>query len=264
MNFTQVLQSICTTDHHTHQVQVSADWSQGRTLFGGLQTAIALHALQQMMPPDAPLRTLQVIFVAPLPPDAPITVKTAKLREGRSAIHGEARLHNAEGDVACVVVAVFGRARPSKLRFATVMSAADSQNTIETPFVPKLMPTFLQHFRTCWEKGCLPYSGAAEPISRVWMAHRDTNPLSLAHMVALADVIPTPAMSTLKTRANASSLTWSLDVLDIDVDFAPDALWRMDAVATDAADGYISQTATLFNPAGRAAAHARQTAVVFG
>ena len=35
------------------------------------------------------------------------------------------------------------------------------------------------------------------------------------------------------------------------------------AEATDAADGYISQSATLYNPAGRAAAHARQTVTVF-
>jgi len=263
MNFTETLSSVPTDRPTSAAFKIGADWTQGRTLFGGLQTAITVGRLEQMMPPDAALRTVQVTFIAPLPADEAITLQAVQLRQGRSAIHGEARLLTAAGETACLVVAVFGRPRASQLRFATVMPAADDLDAIEAPFVPSLMPHFLQHFRTRWAPGCLPSSGAARPISRVWVAHRDPNPLTISHLVALADVIPTPAISTLKSPAMASSLTWSLDVLDGDLNFAPDALWRIDAEATDAADGYISQTATLFNPAGRAAAHARQTVTVF-
>lgn len=263
MNLTETLNSIRKTDNGHHQTQIGQDWTQGRTLFGGLQTALATHALQQKVPDDAPLRALQVTFVAPLPADEPITLTTGLLREGRSALHGEGRLLTASGETACVVMAVFGRPRSSVLRFASAAPEVDEKETLDVPYLPKRMPSFLQHFNTRWARDCLPYSGAAAPVTRVWMAHRDPNPLTISHLVALADVIPTPAMSTLKAPAMASSMTWSLDVLDASLDFAPDALWRIDAVATDAADGYISQTATLFNPAGRAAAHARQTVTVF-
>lgn len=263
MNFTDLLARCAADGAASRALTVGSDWAQGRTLFGGAQTAIAVHRLSQLMPDDATLRTVQVTFIAPLAPDTPIRVEASKLREGRSAIHGEARLLDATGNTACVVLAVFGRPRASGLRFATAMPPATDEDALETPFVPELMPSFLQHFSTRWAPGCLPYSGAAKPVTRVWMAHRDPNPLTICHLIALADLIPTPALSTMKRPAMASSLTWSLDLLACNVAFAPTALWRVDAEVTDAADGYISQTATLFNPAGRAAAHARQTVTVF-
>ena len=42
-----------------------ADWAQGRTMFGGLQAALATAVAQEVAGPDRPLRTLDVGFVAP-------------------------------------------------------------------------------------------------------------------------------------------------------------------------------------------------------
>ena len=263
MTFTDTLDSLPADASTPAAFRIGADWAQGRTVFGGLQTALAVRGLMGLMPDDAPLRALQVTFIAPLPVGETLTLEATVLRQGRSATHGEARLRTAGGESACLAVGVFGRPRASQLQWATSMPAADDHDAIEPPFVPGVSPGFVQHFRTRWAAGCLPFSGAVRPVSRVWVAHRDPGPLTICHLVALADVIPTPALSTLTTQAMASSLTWSLDVLDSDVTFAPDALWRIDAEATDAADGYISQSATLYNPAGRAAAHARQTVTVF-
>ena len=263
MNFTDTLNALPADASTPVAFSIGADWAQGRTVFGGLQTALAVRGLMGLAPDEAPLRALQVTFIAPLPVGEALTLEAQVLRQGRSATHGEARLRTARGESACLVVGVFGRPRASQLQWATPMPAADDRDAIEPPFIPGVSPSFVQHFRTRWAAGCLPLSGAARPVSRVWAAHRDLGPLTICHLVALADVIPTPALSTLTTQAMASSLTWSLDVLDSDVTFAPDALWRIDAEATDAADGYISQSATLYNPAGRAAAHARQTVTVF-
>ena len=41
------------------------DWAQGRSVFGGLQAAFAVRAMRTLEP-AAPLRSLQVTFVAPI------------------------------------------------------------------------------------------------------------------------------------------------------------------------------------------------------
>jgi hypothetical protein len=46
-------------------VDVPEDWMQGRTVFGGLQLALALRAMRALVPGTA-VRSLQATFVAPL------------------------------------------------------------------------------------------------------------------------------------------------------------------------------------------------------
>src|SRR5262249_9392234 len=50
----------------TATLDVPDDWLQGRTLFGALQAIIGLAAMRTVAPP-APLRSLQVTFLAPVP-----------------------------------------------------------------------------------------------------------------------------------------------------------------------------------------------------
>ena len=47
-------------------LDVPDDWLQGRTLFGGLQAVVGLAAMRSLAP-DAPLRSLQMTFLAPVP-----------------------------------------------------------------------------------------------------------------------------------------------------------------------------------------------------
>lgn len=98
------------------------------------------------MPDDAPLRTLQVTFAAPLLTDEPITAAASLLREGRSALHGNGRQLTASGKTACGVMVVFGRPRSSVLRFASAAPVADDKDALDVPHIAKRMPTFLQHF----------------------------------------------------------------------------------------------------------------------
>src|SRR5262249_60793476 len=59
------------------------DWMQGRSVFGGLQAAVALAAMRTLVP-DAPLRTLQMAFVAPVGA-RDLRARAATLRAGKSA-----------------------------------------------------------------------------------------------------------------------------------------------------------------------------------
>jgi acyl-coenzyme A thioesterase PaaI-like protein len=58
---------------------VSDDWLQGRSAFGGLQAAFGVAAMRRMLPVALPLRTLQVTFVAPVPP-GPVRAQAQLLR----------------------------------------------------------------------------------------------------------------------------------------------------------------------------------------
>src|SRR5687768_4973569 len=86
-------------------LNVPDDWLQGRTLFGGMQAIVGLAAMRSLVP-EAPLRSLQVTFLAPVP-GGPVTARAIVLRSGKSATHVEARI--VEGDkTLALMVGVFG------------------------------------------------------------------------------------------------------------------------------------------------------------
>src|SRR5258706_11305999 len=82
-------------------LDVPEDWLQGRTLFGGLQAVVGLAAMRSLAP-DAPLRSLQVTFLAPLPGGI-VKARARLLRSRKSATHVEARLVHGENTLARMV-----------------------------------------------------------------------------------------------------------------------------------------------------------------
>jgi acyl-CoA hydrolase len=67
-----------------------------------------------------------------------------------------------------------------------------------------------------------------------------------------------------KAPAPGSSLVWTLDFFEHDLEFAPDAWWRIDTDIDAATGGYVNQTGLLHDPNGRPVALSRQLFVVFG
>lgn len=242
---------------------ITDDWLQGRSAFGGLQAAFALVAIRALTGVAAPLRVLQTTFVAPVGGgDVTVTAKT--LRTGKSVTHVEARLQQGD-DTLCLVVAVFGAARSSSIaiQLAPREAPPGPDGLRSLPFIAGMAPSFLQHFEMRWSGGGWPFSGSTESATRIWFKHRDpTGDDAEAALVALTDAIPSPAVSMLKTFMPASSLTWTLELLEP----APalgDGFWRIDSDIHAAKDGYIAQTAILHTPDNRPIALSRQSAVIF-
>ena len=98
-----------TTDGGGLTLDVTPDWAQGRSTFGGLQAAFAVQAMRRHVP-EVPLRTLQVTFIGPIL--GRMHVQTTVLRTGSSATHVEARI-TGEGGLATLAIGVFGKARTS-------------------------------------------------------------------------------------------------------------------------------------------------------
>ncbi|HUP90640.1 MAG TPA: thioesterase family protein [Solimonas sp.] len=244
--------------------QVPEDWQQGRTLFGGLQAALAVRAMRGLVPPGVPLRSLQVTFVAPVPAGT-VRVEARLLRTGKSALHAQAQIMDG-AQVACLAVAVFGAARESSLSIAPPPVRADvgPQDAREFPYVRGFTPEFTRHVRMRWARGGFPFSGQAEPRTQIYVQMRDEPVVDEYQLIALADVIPSPGLSMFRKAAMASSMTWTLDILRDRYDADPAGAWWIDAEVTSGRDGYLAQTATLWSGAGEAVALSRQGVVVFG
>ena len=243
------------------ELDVPEDWVQGRTLFGGLQTVIALAAMRTLAPP-APLRSMQVTFLAPVP-GGPVRAVARILRSGKNATHVEGRIVDGDNTLA-TMVGVFGGPRPSAVNVRPVQPAVTPANSIDLPWIPGVTPNFTRHFKARWIVGGPPWSDIPRPDSVIELGMRDTGNATESHVVAMADFIPPVALSYLKTPVAAASLTWMLELLPEDVASLPLDGWRIDAQMTAAHSGYINQSLVLWGPGGIPVALGRQTMVVFG
>jgi acyl-CoA thioesterase len=261
MRFSEVLKSV-RRDGDAWIASISEDWLQGRSAFGGVQAALVVQVMRELVPKEVPLRSLQVAFVAPVP--AGTVRMTAKvLRQGKSVTQVEARLM--DGDTtACLVIGVFGAARESTLRLLPEKPVVQA---MAKPFVlqykPGLLPAFTQHFDACWLQGDVPFSGSKKTTQIIEIGLKDEGVADEAQVVAFADFIPPIALSMLDEPAPGSSLTWMLEWF-ADSRGLPLQGWRIDAELQAAQDGYTSQQVMLWGPNGEPIALSRQSMVVFG
>jgi len=261
MKFSQAMQSV-TRHGDQWRASVSEDWLQGRSAFGGLQAALALRAMRELVPPDMPLRTLQVTFLSPVPAGS-VAIRAACLRKGRSAMHVEASLCDGE-QVLCRLLGVFGSARASVLDFQPEQLPVVAEAAKELRYVEGLMPAFTQHFRASWLRGDLPFSGGSQRKSVLQLSLRDEGRPDETHVLAFADFIPPIALSMFDRQTPGSSLTWMIEMLrDRYDDLGMDG-WRVDAELLAARDGYTNQSVMLWGPRGEPVALSRQSMVVFG
>ena len=96
------------------ELSVPNQWTQGRTVFGGLSAALVYVAIKQQVAGDRVLRSFNTNFVGPLLPNEPFSIDVTLLREGANVtqIIGKA----IQQDKVCVMSqACFGVARDSKI-----------------------------------------------------------------------------------------------------------------------------------------------------
>lgn len=242
-------------------LDVTADWMQGRTVFGGLQAAVALRAMRSLVP-DVPLRTLQGTFLAPVSQGA-LTARAQVLRTGKSATHVVARIVDGEATLA-LLVGVFGTARASKVAIDPRQPAVEAAKPIEFGFIPGVTPEFTRHFNVRWLRGLPPYTGDTQTDHVLEVGLRDAGPVTESHVLAIADFIPPVALSHLRGPATGSTLTWMIELLAQRFDTLGTERWRIDAQLAAARDGYTSQSVMVWGPRGEPVAMSRQSMVVFG
>jgi acyl-CoA thioesterase len=240
---------------------VSDDWMQGRSAFGGLQGAFALEAMRTLVDASFPLRTFQMTFVAPIGAGECTTLASV-LRAGKNTMHVEARIVGGQETLAHAI-GVFGLARESIVKRDLPPPPAKKTGT-PLPYVPNLMPAFFQHFDVTLLDGALPFSN--QPVHRnvYELGLKDSSTATDAHLIALADFVPPVGLSWMPKPTPGSSMTWMLEFLDQGFAQQPVEGWMVESEMLAARDGYTSQSTTLWSPAGVPTVLSRQSMVVFG
>lgn len=65
-------------------ISIGRDWSQGRTVFGGLSAAMLYSAAKEYVEDDRLLRSITTSFVGPLLFDVPFQISIEIVREGKN------------------------------------------------------------------------------------------------------------------------------------------------------------------------------------
>lgn len=254
----------------TLRFTVGDDWGQGRTVFGGLLSALAVQAMRDVCGSDWPLRALQTSFVGPVAFGA-VDVQVHLLRQGKHVRQVQAHVTQPGADgtpvVAGVLLAVFGNARDSSVPPMLPSQppvAKTPDESLKAPFIPGLTPNFTQHVEFSLAEGAFPYMGAEGWETRTHVRLKlaegiDAELLTVVH----ADAGPTPALARMRAPAPASSVSWALELRPVPgADVA--GHWRMDKDALANGEGYVNERTLLWTPDGQLAAFGYQVVAVYG
>ena len=249
---------------------VTEDWQQGRTCYGGLISTLAVQAMRDLAgsawPADAGLRGLQTCFVAPVSP-GDVQIGVQLLRQGRNVCQVQAQALQG-GQVAAVLLGVFGAERPSSLRprLPTRPAARHEPEALAPQTRAALAPRFLQHFDLRFDDGPPPYSGGEGFRTSIHLRLAGDEALALSaelQTVLLADLPPTPVVGQLTRPTANSSVTWALELRPVHA-APPRGWWRADNESLMVDGGYVNHCSELWAPDGRLAAYGSQVVAVFG
>lgn len=235
------------------------NWMQGRTAYGGVSSALALHAAQACEPDLPPLRSAQISFVGPLAGD--VTVTATKLRRGRTAAFIQADVTSGAG-LGLRATFVFMADQPSQIDYA------DGVTTDRRPPAPgATLYTGPDEFFT----GNFNFfdirdeqMGAAEFLR--WTRLRERARLDpMTEVMAIADGLPPAAFKLFGkgVQVPVSSLTWIVNLLT-PAPATTDGWWLLGARSGFAKNGCSSQAMTMWNADGQMVAQGMQSVAIFG
>ncbi len=236
------------------------NWKQGRTVFGGLTTALLLAAIQNDHSDLPPLRTAQINFVGPAVDT--LRVDHRLLRQGKNNVTFEAKLDSAAG-AGTYGLFTFGAKRPvtDTLDYAPI-SIDVLPEGLESFTHNHDLPDFIRNFDRRLISGGLPRSGAGEPEVTTWSRHVDPQAHhGMGPLMVLADT-PPAALGYLTKVTNLSSMNWNINMLSDDVS-TTDGWYLMRATTQHIKDGFSSQYMEVFNRQGRRLMDGLQHQAVF-
>lgn len=232
-------------------------WLQGRTSYGGLSSALALHAAQQSDGDLPPLRSAQVAFIGPLA--GPVTIRANRLRRGRNAAWIQADIES-EAGLGLRAVFVFMGAIASSVDHRAggapdfSRPGPGTKTYLGTSAVP-----FTENFEFIDDRG------GGNPAGWLrWLRLRERDGLDpMVELIAVADCLPPAALKLLGRPAPMSSMTWQMNVLGARP-ATDDGWWLLGAKTDYARDGSSSQFMHIWNAAGEPVAEQTQSVALFG
>ncbi|KJZ35976.1 acyl-CoA thioesterase II [Pseudomonas fluorescens] len=249
------------------ELSIPAGWAQGRASFGGLVAALQYEAMRAKVPADRPVRSLAITFVGPVEPEVPVSFEVDVLREGKAVSQVLGRAMQ-KGQVVTLIQGSFGASRPSEVAIAA-KPAPDMKHwdeCQELPFIPGVIPEFMQHLAMRWAVGGMPFTGNDSREMGGWVRLRGDvkeEAVTESHILALVDAWPPSLLPHLKKPAMGSTLTWTIEFVQPLLPLST-LDWCKYRVETDhGADGYGHAAAKLWSADGQLIAMSRQTVTIF-
>jgi acyl-CoA thioesterase len=237
--------------------EIPDNWLQGRTAYGGLSAALALHAAQRSDDDLPPLRSAQVAFVGPL--TGTVLIRATRLRRGRNAAYIQADVES-EAGLGLRATFVFMRELESTIDHVAGAAPAFAPPTPDARVYNGTKGVaFTRNFEFLDQRdGSV---GAAEWLRWVRLVDREgLDPV--VELVAVADCLPPVALKLVGGPAPVSSMTWLLNLLTP----APrtrDGWWLLRATSDHIRAGSSSQPMAIWNADGEAIAQHLQSIAVF-
>jgi acyl-CoA thioesterase len=234
---------------------VPADWLQGRTAYGGLSSALALHAAKASDTDLPPLRSALIAFVGPLAGE--VTITATRLRRGRNAAFVEATITSDAG-LGYRATFVFMAGLDSSIEYDARQRSLHRPPARDAELYSGPKGFFTGQFQF---KDLKEHAGEAEWLRWGRLIKRDALDPEVA-LMAVADGLPPAAYQLHKGQAAMSSLTWIVNVL------APrpttdDGWWLMASRTERAVGGYSSQQMTMWDANGVPVVDAMQGVALF-
>lgn len=262
MLFTDLL-AATTRESDALRLNAPDSWKQGRTLYGGLTSSVALHAARELTGESRKLRSALISFVGP---SADEILATAQLlRSGRTAATVRASLSSG-GTSATEALLTFSDTRDSAVRYepkpANAVTAPDLANALD--LAAKGGPVFLGNFDIVPAGGSIPMSGASVPEMTWWARHKDPSARgSDLGLLCIGDVLPPAALTMATTPVAVSSMTWMIDIVADDLS-TEDGWYLFRSSAECVRGGFSTQDMSIWNSEGELVAKGRQTVTMFG
>lgn len=243
---------------HGFRSAIPSDWAQGRTAYGGLSSALALHAAQACEPDLPPLRSAQVAFIGPLAGD--VTVTATKLRRGRTAAFIQADI-TSEAGLGYRATFVFMADQPSRIALEGGLASPYRPPAADAKVYTGPDEFFTGNFNFFDLKD--EAKGEAEWLR--WARLRGRGGIDpMVEVMAVADGLPPAAFKILgKNPVPISSLTWIVNLLT-PTPSTTDGWWLLAARSDHAKNGCSSQTMMIWNADGVPIAQGMQSVAIFG
>lgn len=248
-------------------VDIPKGWLQGRTIYGGLTTAMMMHkAMVTVNDVAKRLLSTSVTFVGPVE-ERPVKITVEILRQGKSVTTVEARLWQ-DDQVLSILIASFGLERKSILQVHQQRPAPDYPPVADLFIVQhnKMMPQCYQNFQLVWAEGGYPCSSSVQPDFGGWFRFDESQyenvPMQTADFLMLLDIWPAGVFSIMKMPAPGSSLSWHITLLDL-VDYRRLDWFKYKVFTDHAENGYATEYAHIWDNKDRLIAISRQTVAIF-
>lgn len=267
MNFNAIIEA-CNhylKDPTAHPLTIPKQWSQGRTVYGGLSAALLFYAIKQQVSPELKVKNINTNFVGPMLTDEAVDIEVQEVRTGKNVSQWLA-FGKQNGKTCTLLQACFVRDRDSNIEInnAPALKLGPPHKKSFIPQIPKVTPKFLKNFDLAILGGGIPFTGRKTDFYQGWFRHKKTEGvLDDVALIGLLDATPPTVLQMLKWPAPASTINWNVEFIHPLPELSMEGWIAFDDQSVHAKDGYSAVEMHVWDNNGRLIALSRQTIAVF-